>query len=390
MNRDGMIRKKAVLFLHAGAEWYGADKVLFNTITALKEHWECHVLLPNVGILVEKFADLGVTVQVFAYPILRRKHFTLSGIIRFLGEYLIAVLRLFGYVRKHRIHCVCAHTFAVTEGVALALLGVPQVWHVLEIITKPRSLNRFLALAARTTAAKIICASRAVQENLGAPPNSVVIYHGIDPLSEGARPRTLRTGVPVVVGMLGRFNHWKGQDHLVLAVNQLLHRRGASYTIGKAIMVGGVFENDTAALERVVFLIGESLDPDIFEIRGFTEDISSVYDEIDLYVLPSTLPDPFPTVVLEAMSMGIPVVGYRHGGIVEMLDGMSGVLAEPCSTDALAAVIDTALSHEDVYNGMARVCYEKYNASYKLSAFQATVRSVFDGLLMKQKHQHSK
>jgi len=165
-----MIRKKAVLFLHAGAEWYGADKVLFNTITALKEHWECHVLLPNVGILVEKFADLGVTVQVFAYPILRRKQFTLSGIIRFLGEYLIAVLRLFGYVRKHRIHCVCAHTFAVTEGVALALLGVPQVWHVLEIITKPRSLNRFLALAARTTAAKIICASRAVQENLGAPP----------------------------------------------------------------------------------------------------------------------------------------------------------------------------------------------------------------------------
>lgn len=374
------MKKRAALFLHAGAEWYGADKVLFNTVAALKEGWECHVLLPNAGVLVEKFTDLGVTVRVLPYPILRRKHFTLAGIFRFLGQYLVAMVHLCRYVRDHQITCVCSHTFAVTEGVVLALLGVPQVWHVLEIITQPAFLNRLLAFTARTTARRIICASGAVQEHLGAPPNSLVIHHGMAPLIEDARPRTLRKGAPVIIGMLGRFNHWKGQDHLVLAARRLLENPKGSYTIGKVLMVGGVFENDTAALEKVIALVNESSHPDVFEIRSFTENIASVYREIDLYVLPSTLPDPFPTVVLEAMSMGIPVVGYRHGGIVEMLEQIPGALADPCSTEALAGVIDTVLSNDGIYNDMARSCLARFNAAYNLKRFQAAVRTTFDVL----------
>lgn len=375
------MKKKAALFLHAGAEWYGADKVLFNTVAALQEGWDCHVLLPNEGVLVEKFTALGVTVKVLPYPILRRKYFTLAGILRFLGDYLVATARLLRYVRNNQITCVCSHTFAVTEGVMLALTGVPQIWHVLEIITKPAFLNHLLTSLARATARRIICASRAVQDHLGAPPNSLVIYHGVEPLIKDVQPKTLRKGAPAVIGMLGRFNHWKGQDHLVLAARQLLEHPKASYTIGKVLMVGGVFENDTAALEKVVALVHESPHPDLFEIRAFTENIASVYREIDLYVLPSTLPDPFPTVVLEAMSMGIPVVGYRHGGIVEMLEGISGALAEPCSTRSLAEVIDRVLSDRDVYNNMAQSCLARFNTSYNLKSFQAAVRSTFDGLI---------
>lgn len=375
------MKKKAALFLHAGAEWYGADKVLYNMVAALQEGWDCHVLLPNEGVLVEKFTALGVTVKVLPYPILRRKYFTLAGILRFLGDYLVATARLLRYVRSNQITCVCSHTFAVTEGVMLALTGVPQIWHVLEIITKPAFLNHLLTSLARATARRIICASRAVQDHLGAPPNSLVIYHGVEPLIKDVQPRTLRKGAPAVIGMLGRFNHWKGQDHLVLAARQLLEHPKASYTIGKVLMVGGVFENDTAALEKVVALIHESPHPDLFEIRAFTENITSVYREIDLYVLPSTLPDPFPTVVLEAMSMGIPVVGYRHGGIVEMLEGISGALAEPCSTRALAEVIDRVLSDRDVYNNVAQSCLARFNTSYNLKSFQAAVRSTFNGLI---------
>lgn len=372
--------RKAALFLHAGAEWYGADKVLFNVVAALKAGWECHVLLPNDGILVRKLADLGVMVGVLPYPILRRKHFTLPGIFRFLGEYLMAIARLFRYIRRNRITCVCSHTFAVTEGVALALLGVPQIWHVLEIITRPLFLHQLLTLAAKFTAKRIICASMAVQSHLGTPPNSIVIHHGIAPLIKDAHPKTLHPRAPLVIGMLGRFNHWKGQDHLVLAMRHLLDRQEKPYTIGKVLMVGGVFENDTEALERVVALVAESPHRDVFEIRAYTESIISVYREIDLYVLPSTLPDPFPTVVLEAMSMGIPVVGYRHGGIVEMLDTIPAALAEPCNTEALAAVIDTVLSDEDTYNHFAGACLDKFNAVYRSEAFQAAVQATFDSV----------
>lgn len=46
--------------------------------------------------------------------------------------------------------------------------------------------------------------------------------------------------------------------------------------------------------------------------------------------MPSTNPDPLPTVVLESMACGKPVVGYRHGGVCEMVkEGENGHLATP-------------------------------------------------------------
>ena len=39
-----------ILYLHAGAEMYGADKVLLELIKGLdKEAFEAHVILPNDG-----------------------------------------------------------------------------------------------------------------------------------------------------------------------------------------------------------------------------------------------------------------------------------------------------------------------------------------------------
>ena len=50
----------------------------------------------------------------------------------------------------------------------------------------------------------------------------------------------------------------------------------------------------------------------------------------DIFVLPSTNPDPLPTVVLEAMACGKPVVGYHHGGVCEMVkEGENGLLVTP-------------------------------------------------------------
>jgi glycosyltransferase involved in cell wall biosynthesis len=47
--------------------------------------------------------------------------------------------------------------------------------------------------------------------------------------------------------------------------------------------------------------------------------------------------DPFPTVNLEAMALGVPVVGTRHGGTPEAVaDGVTGVIVDPYAVDAVA------------------------------------------------------
>ena len=71
-----------ILYLHAGAEMYGADKVLLELIKGLdKEAFEAHVILPNDGVLVGALEKVGAKVKVIDYPILRRKYFNPKGIL---------------------------------------------------------------------------------------------------------------------------------------------------------------------------------------------------------------------------------------------------------------------------------------------------------------------
>jgi glycosyltransferase involved in cell wall biosynthesis len=53
--------------------------------------------------------------------------------------------------------------------------------------------------------------------------------------------------------------------------------------------------------------------------EGAKEGMNEIYGGLDLVVVPSSIPDPLPRSVMEAMSLGIPVAGYPAGGILEMI-----------------------------------------------------------------------
>ena len=77
-----------ILYLHAGAEMYGADKVLLDLIRGLdKTKYNIYVVLPCDGVLVEELKKTGATVCVVPYPIMRRKLFNPKGIFSFICNY---------------------------------------------------------------------------------------------------------------------------------------------------------------------------------------------------------------------------------------------------------------------------------------------------------------
>ena len=86
---------------------------------------------------------------------------------------------------------------------------------------------------------------------------------------------------------------------------------------------------------------------------GYRRDVEVVHSIFDIFVLPSTNPDPLPTVVLEAMASGKPVVGYKHGGICEMVkDGYNGLLADVNKPIDLAEKIDVIISNNELRKTM--------------------------------------
>jgi glycogen(starch) synthase len=98
------------------------------------------------------------------------------------------------------------------------------------------------------------------------------------------------------------------------------------------------------------------------------EDVLVALQRCICAVLPSEWPDPCPTVVLEAMASGRPVVSTSVGGIVDMIiDGESGLLVSPGDQRQLAAAISRVLSDGDLRSRLSA------GAQKKVLAFTASV-----------------
>lgn len=92
----------------------------------------------------------------------------------------------------------------------------------------------------------------------------------------------------------------------------------------------------------------DKLKVDLFEnniiLLDQREDISFFHAGSDLFLMTSR-EDPFPSVVLEAMNVGLPVIGfYDAGGFVDIVTDQTGALVPYCDTDAMARKVELLLS----------------------------------------------
>ena len=74
-------------------------------------------------------------------------------------------------------------------------------------------------------------------------------------------------------------------------------------------------------------------------LPGFREDVLALVKSSDLFVM-SSVTEGLGSAVLDAMAMGLAVVGTRAGGIPEaVVDGQTGLLVEPGAPAPLASAI---------------------------------------------------
>lgn len=332
-------RQYRLLCVHSSNELYGADNILYSLLTGRDSaRWDVRVVLPNDvpyrGLLSAKFVAAGIPCEELKLAVLRRRYFSPLGLPRYSAFFVYSVAALLRRIRKHRFDAVHSNTTAVIPGaIAARLVGLPHVWHCHEMVVSPIFVRRITARLAVSLSDVVIAVSDAVRQHLLADRPSAsnirVLRNGIDldQFSKGEGRERVRSefgfaSSDVVAGTLGRISRFKGQMYLLEAVALLKDVERLKF-----LLVGDPFVGQEDIYLELVKRIESFGLRDRVVLSPFRSDAPALYNALDISVLSSVLPDPFPTVVLEAMAAGKPVVATDHGGSREMVvDGETGYL----------------------------------------------------------------
>ncbi|HEX6158712.1 MAG TPA: glycosyltransferase, partial [Thermoanaerobaculia bacterium] len=112
---------------------------------------------------------------------------------------------------------------------------------------------------------------------------------------------------------------------------------------------------------------------------GYRRDVDALLAGCDLFVHPS-LDDAFPTVLLEAMAAGLPVVATRVGGIPEIVSDFTGRLVAPNDAAELAGAIGNLLGDDVARKRMSvaaeKTATEKFSTEAWIGRLDAVYREV--------------
>jgi glycosyltransferase involved in cell wall biosynthesis len=110
------------------------------------------------------------------------------------------------------------------------------------------------------------------------------------------------------------------------------------------------------------------------------------YRDAALVVVPSIWPEPCPTVVLEALAMGRPVVASRVGGIPDLVvDGRTGRLVPPGDPGALADAIASLLADRGALVEMAAAAKDRAR-QFETGTVTRRIEAVYEEVLAEARH----
>jgi glycosyltransferase involved in cell wall biosynthesis len=303
------------------------------------------IVVPGKGGIQEHFLARGYPVAETTFPPLKRL---------FPAGPLAAAFRLASRMKRGQVNIIHANGSRACLYSALAgrRLGLPVIWHVRETIRDYLLYDAFLVLLSKV----VVCASRSILEKrfLSLHPwirnKAVVIHNGVETAAfrrdgEGRARRRGELGVrddEILFGILGNLIPLKGQDFFLRGLAEALKRRPG--LPAKALLMGRALDNAYAdRLRRLVRHLGLGKRV-LFE--DYHQRVLDTLSALDVFVLPSQR-EGFSRSLLEAMSVGLPVVASRLSEIEEAVpEGENALLVDFGNSGEMAAQL-VAMSEAD-------------------------------------------
>jgi glycosyltransferase involved in cell wall biosynthesis len=384
------IVKRTILFVHQSADLYGSDRVLLALVSRLdRERFLPIVLLPVDGPLVAEFQAAGVECHLVEITRLSRATLSARGLFSLPFNLLKSMRSIDRVLAGRSIDIVHSNTLAVLSSPLWARWHrVPHIWHVHEIIVNPKFVRKAYSYLLGWFADCIVCVSQATKVNLiqdkPALLNKItVVWNGLERTSPVDRNEVvayheqLAVAEPeVLIVLVGRINRWKGQPILVEAAG-LLWQQGIRNV--RYLFVGSAPDGQGHFMDELHNSINLSPAKKMFTLQGFTNNLWVVWDACDVAVIPSTEPEPFGMVALEAMAAAKPVIAANHGGLKEIVvAGETGLLVSPGSANDLAEAIKLLVSDAPLRKRMGVAGELRYRQEFTLDRYVVNMSKIYE------------
>jgi colanic acid/amylovoran biosynthesis glycosyltransferase len=348
------------LFIAPFGELGGSEMVMLRIVGGLDDRFEPRALVLTPGALADRLGQAGVP----------------TGVERLPGKQ--ALLRMPAVTRRRLpalraegisfIHANQAKA-AILGAMLAPRLGVPLLWMKHDHVFDGRAS---LALASRCD--RVVCVSRAMaaqfEPRLGSRVS--VAYPGVA-LPAGVAPLPDH---PHVVSV-GRLDPAKGSVELLEAV-AALRRRGIDARVTIAGPEDRVFPEHAGELRELAARLGLADHSSI----GWVADLGELYASASVVALasrarPGGAPsEGAPTVLMEAMAHGRPVVAPREAGIAEVV-GDAGALVDERTGEGFAAALEAYLVDRPLAEETGRRGRERAERVFSLEHTIETMTGIY-------------
>jgi len=318
------IRKKCkVLLVVCNTKLHGTERYVIELARNLsKELFDVYVATPEIGEISELLLKYNINELVFHNR--RMNLFTLRGalnLFKFIREYKFDVIHanagiipnILGKLLGVRVNIEIKHGIHYTDEV---LRKLPFKKKIQEWI-KQFFVDYFIAISNNDK-------ERMVKYFFLEEEKIKIIYNGIDinfllPYRKILNLEKETSKTLITIGNIGRITFLKGHDVLIEAFYKL-----ATIRQNVKLVIVGTGENEPE-IKKLIEMKGLT---DKVILMGYKTNIFDYLKTFDIFVLTSRF-EGVPYVILEAMSIGVPIISTKVGGIDNILeDGKTALLVE--------------------------------------------------------------
>lgn len=333
-----------ILYLSNHVNIGGISSYILSLSRGMKERGHEIFAASSSGALRERLKEEGVT--FLSIPVNTKSEANLPKIFA-------SLLKALRFIKENDIDIVHSNTrvTAVLGTLIERFSGVPHV-STCHGFFKKRLSRRIFPCRGR----KVIAISPQVKEHLindlGAKDEEIaVIPNGIEagrflPFARGFKSEAkkgLGLSDAPVIGIVARLSDVKGHTYLIRAMQEVLKEEKDAQLL---IVGDGGLRKELLELARTL-----GIEERVFFMNA-VNDTSKVLAVMDIFVLPS-LKEGLGLSLMEAMSMGLPVIGSEVGGIKSLIQHeKNGLLAAPADPRSISGAILRLLKSRELAGGL--------------------------------------